>query len=321
MFGLVNAEENMYLPTSDYTSREDSLKENDLRSIPGIPSSQNIIRKDEMDNRSRIAHVLSPAPPINSRISTITDLKPPASVLLPHINEEVRHYNPEGNSNILNQYHYQYQRTPHLQPYHTLNRHHDIHPVNDHQFHLQQILAINSGTTNISNSPPLSNILHPSIESTKVAIQVPLHYHLHKINPEDSEPSVASIPQINCQSLKKKRGRPKKLIFDPTTNEYIDSSHPNYKHLNKTLKESIPNNTSSTVNPKTQGAKDDSVLSKFYDKPTYMRKLEDDAVQELLLKKDKRGRPRKFPIEQTGLTIKGIRVNGVSKHKKKPLKL
>jgi len=48
-----------------------------------------------------------------------------------------------------------------------------------------------------------------------------------------------------------------------------------------------------------------------------MRTLEDEAVQQLLQKKDRRGRPRKFPIEETGLTIKGIRVNGTVKQRKK----
>jgi hypothetical protein len=44
--------------------------------------------------------------------------------------------------------------------------------------------------------------------------------------------------------------------------------------------------------------------------------MDDEAVKELLKRKDRRGRPRKFPIEETGLTIKGIRVNGVTKNRK-----
>lgn len=131
---------------------------------------------------------------------------------------------------------------------------------------------------------------------------------------------------------KKKRGRPKKLILDPSTNDYIDSSHPSFKQLNKALKESFSasNRFDEAGNPLSPGAaaaaaasgksrinEQDVTINKLFDQPTYLRSFEDDAVQELLQKKDKRGRPRKFPIEQTGVTIKGIRVNGNSKHKVK----
>lgn len=117
---------------------------------------------------------------------------------------------------------------------------------------------------------------------------------------------------------KKKRGRPKKLILDPLTNQYIDSTHPNFKQLNKLVKTSstvasTPPHISLTALP----SDTDGGITKLYDQPTYMRTLEDKAVQQLLQKKDKRGRPRKFPIEQTGLTIKGIRVNGTAKQRKK----
>ena len=40
-------------------------------------------------------------------------------------------------------------------------------------------------------------------------------------------------------------------------------------------------------------------------------------MQNLLQKKDRRGRPRKFPVEQTGVTIKGVRVNGTMKQRRK----
>lgn len=110
---------------------------------------------------------------------------------------------------------------------------------------------------------------------------------------------------------KKRRGRPKKLILDPSTNEYITSSHPNFKHLNKLLKEAESNQNGSTES----NILKDETISKLNDQPTYLRKLDDDAVKQLLTKKDRRGRPRKFPVEQTGLTIRGIRVNGVKKKK------
>lgn len=115
---------------------------------------------------------------------------------------------------------------------------------------------------------------------------------------------------------KKKRGRPKKLILDPITNQYIDSTHPNFKYLNKMAKSSsAPSKPRMSLVP--VQSEIDGDITKLYDKPTYLRTLEDDAVQQLLQKKDKRGRPRKFPIEQTGLTIKGIRVNGTAKQRKK----
>lgn len=118
---------------------------------------------------------------------------------------------------------------------------------------------------------------------------------------------------------KKKRGRPKKLILDPETNEYIDLSHPNFKHLNRVLKDLSSPSASSTSSYESRVSSRHSPregnMGKLYDQPTYLRKFEDEAVQQLLLKKDKRGRPRKFPVEQTGVTIKGIRVNGSSRHK------
>ncbi|CCE73243.1 Piso0_000272 [Millerozyma farinosa CBS 7064] len=118
------------------------------------------------------------------------------------------------------------------------------------------------------------------------------------------------------QEIKKKRGRPKKLILDPISNQYIDSSHPNFKQLNKLLKSSSPPVTSQSHSSQAHIGSENG-LSKLYDQPTYLRALDDDSVQELLRKKDKRGRPRKFPMEQTGLTIKGIRVNGTIKQKKR----
>lgn len=114
---------------------------------------------------------------------------------------------------------------------------------------------------------------------------------------------VEPTPQANVKhaegahedGTKKKRGRPKKLILDPTTNNYIDSSHENFKRLNKLLKESEAK-TKGKNGPKSNGMKFDL--------------LNDQDLKQLLELKDRRGRPRKFPIELTGVTIKGVRVNG-----------
>lgn len=106
--------------------------------------------------------------------------------------------------------------------------------------------------------------------------------------------------------------------MDPSTNEYIDSSHENFKLLNKLIKSSTNPHVllaSGSFGP-LGNSELDSSLSKLYQQPAYLRTLDDDAVQQLLKKKDKRGRPRKFPVEQTGLTIKGIRVNGNMKNKR-----
>lgn len=160
---------------------------------------------------------------------------------------------------------------------------------------------------------------------------------------------------------KKKRGRPKKLILDPETNTYIDSTHPNFKHLNKVLKDATDGGLSKAhqkelkqqrkqlqqqqaqqqaqaqaqaqqaqqqQQPKKRGRKPNSAkahidnegipasLSKLFEQPPSMRNLGDEAVQQLLKKKDRRGRPRKFPVEETGVTIKGIRINGNKINKK-----
>lgn len=118
-------------------------------------------------------------------------------------------------------------------------------------------------------------------------------------------------PTPPVSSEKKRRGRPKKLILDPSTNEYINSLHPNFKQLNKELKESELQQSGMAEHSIFK----DEQISKLNDQPTYLRNLDDDAVKQLLQKKDRRGRPRKFPVEQTGITIKGIRVNGNKKKK------
>ena len=109
------------------------------------------------------------------------------------------------------------------------------------------------------------------------------------------------VPATDDDGSKKKRGRPKKYILDPSTNEFIDSSHENFKRLNKLLKSS----TKTTLEKIGDSEKHVGIV-----KGTSLKSLNDVAVQQLLEKKDKRGRPRKFPIEKTGLTIRGVRVSG-----------
>lgn len=115
-----------------------------------------------------------------------------------------------------------------------------------------------------------------------------------------------SLPQsTDAPSTKRKRGRPKKLIMDPATNSYIDLSHPHFKVLNKQLKPLLAKEYQMEDGSTHMTSQTHSVL-KCYDQ---------DQVKELLQKKDRRGRPRKFPIELTGVTIKGIRINGAKKRK------
>lgn len=104
--------------------------------------------------------------------------------------------------------------------------------------------------------------------------------------------------------VKRKRGRPKKIILDPSTNTYIDLSHPNFKQLNKQLKPMAH-----------QYRLDDGTTQLTSATNAVLRSYDQNEVQLLLQKKDRRGRPRKFPIEETGLTIKGVRINGAKKRK------
>lgn len=103
---------------------------------------------------------------------------------------------------------------------------------------------------------------------------------------------------------KKKRGRPRLLILDPTLNQYIDSNHPNYKALKLQLKRG-----------------ENGVISTYLERNESSYKLKEydvDEADKLLQKKDKRGRPRKFAIEETGITVKGVRIGGL-KHKRKKI--
>lgn len=125
--------------------------------------------------------------------------------------------------------------------------------------------------------------------------------------PDDMPLKTKFVPAIMEDGIKRKRGRPKKFILDPSTNQYIDSSHENYKRLNRIHKESMDAANKSDAKEGTPG---------FIAKGTSLGSLNDQAVKQLLEKKDRRGRPRKFPIEQTGVTIKGVRVNGTLKRRK-----
>ncbi|CAX45638.1 conserved hypothetical protein [Candida dubliniensis CD36] len=121
------------------------------------------------------------------------------------------------------------------------------------------------------------------------------------------------VDQTDPSTGKKKRGRPKKFILDPSTNTMIDSTHPNFKQLNKALKDGnidqdVRSNGSSTT------ISDMSVLLNSSGTVDGFNDLE---LKELLKKKDRRGRPRKFTVEETGVTIKGVRINGSSISKTK----
>ncbi|KAM9918911.1 hypothetical protein OXX59_008320 [Metschnikowia pulcherrima] len=111
------------------------------------------------------------------------------------------------------------------------------------------------------------------------------------------------VSNAEDDGVKKKRGRPKKLILDPATNQFIDSSHENFKKLNKLLKQNSDGIVKSGHSPMENGLRLDS--------------LNDEEMRQLLSSKDRRGRPRKFPVEQTGITIKGVRVAGSLKGRKK----
>lgn len=108
---------------------------------------------------------------------------------------------------------------------------------------------------------------------------------------------------------RRKRGRPRLLLYDSNTNEYMDSTHPNYKQLKKELESS--------------GKLTDEFLSTYLIKKASAgsatsREYNEADIRDLMRKKDKRGRPRKFPIEETGMTVKGVRVDGIKKQKGKP---
>lgn len=135
-----------------------------------------------------------------------------------------------------------------------------------------------------------------------------------------------SAPQQQDSTGKKKRGRPKKFILDPSTNTMIDSTHPNFKMLNKAMREGNNfeestnghvNSTNTNVNTNTNSSSNTNAdLSGLFNASNTIGNFNDVELKELLKKKDRRGRPRKFAIEETGVTIKGVRINGSGISKK-----
>lgn len=147
--------------------------------------------------------------------------------------------------------------------------------------------------------PELSNNVHKVNETIEIQNSEVEGLDKHKITIVTK-----FVPATEDDGSKKKRGRPKKYILDPATNDFIDSSHENFKRLNKLLK-----STTKTKLKKLGDAEQHIGIVKG----TSLKSLNDVAVQQLLEKKDKRGRPRKFPIEKTGLTIRGVRVSGTGR--------
>ena len=81
----------------------------------------------------------------------------------------------------------------------------------------------------------------------------------------------------------------------------IDSTHPNFKQLNKALKDgNIDQDVRSNGNNVTND------MSVLLNSSGTVDGFNDSELKELLKKKDRRGRPRKFPVEETGVTIKGL---------------
>lgn len=135
-------------------------------------------------------------------------------------------------------------------------------------------------------------------------------------------PAVLHIDGSDSTNLpnqeKRKRGRPKTLLFDPSINQYIDSSHANYKSLKKQLKDSgagsplSENYLERSLNSNNPPSGDSNGSHSSYLTPHEFNELE---IQNLLQKKDRRGRPRKFGFEETGITVKGVKVGGIKKKK------
>lgn len=136
----------------------------------------------------------------------------------------------------------------------------------------------------------------------------------------ETQPMASSPPAFVTQ--KKGRGRPKKLIFDPSTQQYVDSAHPNYKDLNKLLKQSMLSlkalnsgayngNDGEVTSSELHAPIPPDIVRRIISQPLYSRRIDDEAVRQLIRRRDRRGRPRKYTEEETGVTIRGIRVNGL----------
>lgn len=184
------------------------------------------------------------------------------------------------------------------------------HESSGYQQALRELRAPTSGETKSQGQQDISQNQHQVtlLDDSRAEITPPVDATLSGTKSEIPQILTKIVASTDDGGAKKKRGRPKKLILDPETNQFIDSSHEHYKRLNKLLKE-----RSATVKPSSL----DSEVGKFIQKGTNFGSLDDQAVKQLLEQKDRRGRPRKFPIEQTGVTIKGIRVNGTLKVRKK----
>lgn len=166
----------------------------------------------------------------------------------------------------------------------------------------QDYRSTNAPTAEEQKTQPRPELLNP-VPSTTSSAEISTSHPNSEI-----QPSILTKTMGATDEGKKKRGRPKKLILDPETNEYIDSSHENYKKLNRLLKEN-------TNPPKAIVLSE--LVGKLVATGTNFDSLNDQTVKQLLEQKDRRGRPRKFPIEQTGVTIRGIRVNGALKSRKR----
>lgn len=187
-------------------------------------------------------------------------------------------------------------------------------PALEPQPQFQQNQLIQNGLQHFQHQPQQ---LHNQQRQQTQAENSPLLHILHTTQKlaitgrESTDEHVISKTATEEDGAKKRRGRPRKLILDPSTNEYIDSSHENYKRLNKILLKE------STESEKSHGFEKDVAL--LVAQGANLGSLNDQTVKQLLEHKDRRGRPRKFPIEQTGVTIKGIRVNGSSRTRRKSI--
>ncbi|CUM66325.1 uncharacterized protein PRCAT00003987001 [Priceomyces carsonii] len=308
----------MYLPIPSYTGSNKSSSDQNKSIAPLVGASS--MSKN---------HAWSPAP-LTSRVGGSSTLSGSSSLPLPHphtqpvnsnskeqpmINQLQHVFNINQNSNNPKSMHTssQYPNPPQFHQYRQLNQSHHllVHPssqeIHDpsHQYHPMQYPVLH----------------HQALQYQSLNPSSTLESQYHPLNMQDRMYVSDNTKDMEHQNVKneskKKRGRPRKLILDASTNEYIDSTHPHFKQLNKLLRESSPSTSQvKGASTKLYSARGDGHTN-LYDQPISMRTLEDEEVKKLLQKKDRRGRPRKFPVEQTGLTIKGIRVNGILKQKKR----
>lgn len=177
---------------------------------------------------------------------------------------------------------------------------------------LPQEYRINNAPTAEDQKSQQGNVASPGQSTT--SLMADQRHELPSVEASISRPDSEMLASIVTKTVvptgegKKKRGRPKKLILDPETNQYIDSSHEHFKKLNRLLKESSNPPRAIVLS---------ELVGKLVTTGSNFNSLNDQTVKQLLEQKDRRGRPRKFPIEQTGVTIRGIRVNGTVKSRKR----